>query len=171
MVFGYFINSDVDCIWFQILHFNAVLNADKFGTGCAILLLLSLICSSSFCSENGVNKERQFLVFVFELVKLILGLLGDGFEVGFDSFDFEDEDEADKGCPSDLGVVFLVGGVDKFLEKGLGGGESVGEVFYLGHEEGVETVDGFEFEVVVVLLLNGSFEVVSDESVNIFKFS
>ena len=105
------------------------------------------------------------------MVKLILGLLGDGFEVGFDSFDFEDEDEADKGCPSDLGVVFLVGGVDKFLEKGLGGGESVGEVFYLGHEEGVETVDGFEFEVVVVLLLDGSFEVVSDKSVNIFKFS
>ena len=47
----------------------------------------------------------------------------------------------------------------------------MGEVFYLGHEEGVETVDGFEFEVVVVLLLNGSFDVVSDESVNIFKFS
>ena len=56
------------------------------------------------------------------MVELILGLFGDGFEVGFDSFDFKDEDEADKGCPSDLGVVFLVGGVDEFLEKGLGGG-------------------------------------------------
>lgn len=170
MIFGYFLNGDVNSIGFQSLHFHAVLNADKFRAGSAILLSL-VVGDIFFCSENRVNQERQFFVFVFELIELVLCLFGDGFEIGFDSFDFEDEDEADEGCSADLCVVFLVGGVDEFLEEGLGGGESVGVVFYLGHEEGVETVDGFEFEVVVVLLLNGSFEVVSDESVNIFKFS
>ena len=60
--------------------------------------------------------------------------------------------------------------MDEFLEEGLGRGESVGEVFYFSHEEGVKTVDGFEFKVIVVLLLDGSFKIVSDESVNIFKF-
>jgi len=46
----------------------------------------------------------------------------------------------------------------------------VGVVLNLGHEEGVKAVDGFEFEVVVIVLLNSSFEVSDDESVNIFKF-
>lgn len=80
-------------------------------------------------------------------------------EVEFDALDSENEDEADKGSPPDLCVVFLIGGVDEFLNEGLGRGELVMVEADFGHEEGVKAVDGLEFEVEVVVLADGCFQV------------
>ena len=44
------------------------------------------------------------------------------------------------------------------------------EVLNLCHEEGVKAVDSFEFEMVVIGLLDGCFEVVENEGVDIFEF-
>lgn len=80
-----------------------------------------------------------------------------GLQVIIGSFDPDDEDEANECCPADLCILFLKGGVDKFLKECFGGVEEVVEVLSLGHEEGVKAVDGFEFEVIIFVLLDGRF--------------
>jgi hypothetical protein len=51
----------------------------------------------------------------------------------------------------------LKGGVDKFFKECFGGVEVVMELLDLSHEEGVEAVDGFEFEVIIFVLLDSRF--------------
>ena len=45
------------------------------------------------------------------------------------------------------------------------------EVFVLIHEEGVKTADGFQFEVIVLGLIDGSSEVSADDSLIVFEFA
>ena len=44
------------------------------------------------------------------------------------------------------------------------------EIFDFSHKKRVKTIDSFKFEVIIVILLNGSSEVITDQSVQIFKF-
>lgn len=61
--------------------------------------------------------------------------------------------------------------MDEFFNEGFGGIEFMAEVLGFGHEEGVEAVDGFEFEVEVLWLLYGGFEVDGDDGFEVFEFS
>lgn len=60
--------------------------------------------------------------------------------------------------------------MDKFLEEDEGGWQLMMEVLVLCHEERVEAIDSFELEMIILELLDGSFKIVRDESVNIFEF-
>jgi hypothetical protein len=44
------------------------------------------------------------------------------------------------------------------------------KILDLCHEKGMKAVDSFEFEVVIIGLLDGCFEVVENEGVDVFEF-
>lgn len=87
------------------------MNADEFGTGSVIIVIVMVSFEDVIIDAHGfeyaLKEESELFVFVPELVKLRLCLFTDGFEVVLSALDFEDEDEADKGCPSDFSIVLL----------------------------------------------------------------
>jgi len=60
---------------------------------------------------------------------------------------------------------------DEFLEQSLAVGCAVVEVFGLCHEQRVETVDGFDFKVYVIRLLNAGFDVCHGYGLIILRFT
>lgn len=60
--------------------------------------------------------------------------------------------------------------MDEFFNEGFGGVKLVVEVLGFSHEERVETVDGLEFEVEVLTLLDGCFQIEGDDGVQIPEF-
>ena len=59
----------------------------------------------------------------------------------------------------------MVGRVNHFFKERFGGLELVVVVLEFCHEERVEGVDGFEFEVEVIVLGDGCFQVDVDDCV------
>ena len=122
------------------------------------------------CIEYAIQQQGKFLILILQLIELILGLGVDRFDVVFCSFDFEDEDEADECGSSDFCILFLEGRMDEFFQEGFGGVELMMIVFDFCHEERMKAVDGFEFEMKILCLLYGCFEISIDDNIKIFKF-
>jgi len=61
--------------------------------------------------------------------------------------------------------------MNELLKEGLGAVKLMVVMLILCHEEGMEAVDGFEFEVGVLILGDGRFKIDIDQGVDISEFS
>jgi hypothetical protein len=151
-------------------NINAILNADELGTrGIVVLqLIITLVVIFKLSGvKNTVDQQRKFLVFILELIELCFCLRTDALEVRLYSSNFENEDETNKSRSSYFCIILLKSGVNKFFQKCLSRVQLMIIVFDLSHEERVEAVDSFKFEMIIIGLLNGRFKVESDDNIKV----
>jgi len=96
-------------------------------------------------------------------------LTTDVLEVVLRPLDLENENKADQRSPPDFDIFLLKGSMNEFLKKGKSRRKLMIEVLDFCHEEGMKAVDSFELEMIIFCLLNGSFLIMNNNSINIPK--